>query len=486
MPRVLIVAVVVVATLAASVTALATFHAERELDVGRVRLSIQPGTAGALDLYVPLVDWGVRFPAVRLPARIHVDVRSVDRDAVVRLAAAGQLNAALVRARARDVLAGYLRLAIAFSVAMGLATGALVAVAIRGGRGPRLRTTLVAAGATSAAIGVALVVLLPPRGSVGAPQYYANGPEVPTALRALESLGASARTLEDEIDEQLVGIAQLVGAPADRAALRPGLPRVTIASDLHNNVIALPALERAARGGPLLFAGDLTDRGTPVEQSLVMRIARAGTRLVFVSGNHDSDVLERKLARAGAVVLTRRGRLRGDGTTDGRVVTPLAGLRIAGYDDPLERRAREHYRDNGADYSRAEQERFAAWLAPLRDRVDVVMVHAPGLAERALQKLRRERDDRRPLVFVVGHTHRAELRRRGSITVLNSGSIGGGGTGNLADGGGDIGLARLTYARTRSFRPRAADLVEIDPGSGAARARRVRLDEPCSPPACAG
>jgi predicted phosphodiesterase len=253
------------------------------------------------------------------------------------------------------------------------------------------------------------------------------------------------------------------------------LPRLTVASGLHNNVIALPALERAASGAPLLFVGDLTDRGSPVEQALVLRIAHAGSPLVFVSGNHDSDVLERKLAGAGAVVLTRSGRLRADGTTDGNVVQRVAGLRLAGYDDPLKRLAREGYADNGADYSPAEQQRFAAWLAPLRGRVDVVMVHAPGLAQLALQALR---DDppQAPLVVLEGHTHAQALDTAGDLTVLNPGSVGGGGTGNLAEAGGNIGLARLTYSRQPAFLPRAADLVEIDPGDGAAQARRYRLD----------
>jgi predicted phosphodiesterase len=481
MRRALIVAVVVLATLAGSLAALATFSPERRLDVGTVRLSVDPGHKGSLDLYVPLVDWGVRFPVVRLPARVNVDVRSVDRRAIATLAEQGRLDAAPVRAQARDALAAYLRLAIVASVLAGLAFGVLVAVAVRGGPGPRMRYTIGAAALTAIAAGAALVIGLPPRSNVGSPQYYANGPEVPTALRALESLGASSKTLDDEIDEQLVGIARFVSEPAGRAPLGTGLPRLTVASDLHNNVIALPALERAARGGLLLLTGDLTDRGSPVEQTLVLRVARAGTRLIFVSGNHDSDVLERKLARSGAVVLTRSGRLRGDGTTDGNVVQRVGGLRVAGYDDPLKRLARERYRDNGATYGREEQERFAAWLAPLLGRVDIVLVHAPGLAELALASLR-EAPPNGPLLIVQGHTHKQSSERIEGVTVLNAGSVGGGGTGNLAESGGDIGLARVTYTRLPEFRPRAADLVQIDPGDGEAQARRVRLDEPQAGP----
>lgn len=476
MTRALVILLVVAATVIGAGTSLGTYHLDRELDVGSVRLSIEPLHKGALDLYVPLVDWGVRFPVVRLPVRLHVDVRSIDRDAVVRLAAAGQLDVQHVREQARDALAVYLRRAIGFAALWGLALGLLVALAARGGSGPRLRWTIATAVVSALAIGAALVVLLPPRSNVGNPQYYANGPEVPAALRTLESIGPSARKLDDEIDEQLVGIARLVDAPAGRAVLGPQLPRLTVASDLHNNVIALPALESAARGGPLLFAGDLTDKGTPIERRLVLRIVHAGTKLVFVSGNHDSDVLERQLAAAGAIVLTRAGRLNADGTT-GPLIVRVGGLRIAGYDDPLMRLARDGYADRGATPTLADQQAFAIWLDALRGKVDVVMVHEPMLAKLAIDALHAD-PPAHPLLIVWGHTHTSELKHDGTLTTLNAGSVGAGGTGNLADAGGDIGLARLIYRSTPRFEPLAADLVQIDPGTGSAQAQRYRLDEP--------
>ncbi len=476
--KALIVAVVVIATLAGGATALGTFRIDRSLDVGTVRLSIDPSRRGALDLYVPVVDWGVRFPVVRLPARVSVDVRAVDRDAILKLASAGELDTEVVRTQARDALAFYLRLAILFAVFGGLAFGVLVALAVRGGPGPGLRTTISAAAITALALGAALVVLLPPRSNVDAPEYYANGTEVPAALRTIEALGASAQTLDDEIDQQLVGIARLVTSPAGRPPVET-LPRLTVASDLHNNVLALPALERAASGAPLFFTGDLTDRGSPVEQALVLRVARAGSPLVFIAGNHDSDVLERKLARAGAVVLTRNGRLRADGTTDGALATNVRGLRVAGYDDPLKRLAREDYRDNGGTPTAEQQAQFTAWLQARIGTVDVVMVHAPALAQPAIDALK-DAAPQAPLLILEGHTHASSIEHEGTLSVVNGGSVGGGGTGNLTELEGDIGLARVTYSRTPAFAPAAADLIEIDPGDGEARAERVRLDTPAA------
>jgi len=241
-------------------------------------------------------------------------------------------------------------------------------------------------------------------------------------------------------------------------------------------VLALPALERAAKGGPVLFAGDLTDRGTLLERRLVARVVHAGTQFVFISGNHDSDVLQRRLVRAGAIVLTRSGRLLRNGS-NGPLVVRVGGLRIAGYDDPLMRRVSDRYRDRGATYTPAQQTAFDIWLAGVQDRVDVVMVHAPQLAERAVARLR-DKPPRHPLLLITGHTHKAELKRAPNLTLLNAGSIGAGGTGNLAEGGGQVGLARLIYRTKPRLKALAADLVEIDPGNGAASAKRYRLDTP--------
>ena len=324
--RALTLLLVLLATLAGGYGALATFTQTKQLSVGEIRLSVSPGHRGALDVYVPLVDWGARFEAIRLPARLRVDLRTVDRATVQQVAQGGALDVRRVRGEARDAIAGYLKALIGVTMLAALALGLLVAFAIRGGAGPRLRWTAALVVVTTLGIGVALVVLFPPRGEIDRPQYYAHGADIPRALEAVDSAQRSTRVLDEELDAQLVGLARLVTEPADRASLA-GDPRLTVASDLHNNALTMPILERSAGGGPVLFPGDLTDRGSPLEVRVVRRVVRTGKPFVFVSGNHDSDTLERELARAGAIVLSERGRLNADGSRgDGRP----AGRRAAG------------------------------------------------------------------------------------------------------------------------------------------------------------
>ena len=181
---------------------------------------------------------------------------------------------------------------------------------------------------------------------------------------------------------------------------------------------------------------------------------------MFVSGNHDSDSLQRDLARRGAVVLTERGQLNARRLlrrADRR--HQRSRLRVAGYRDPFERRAAENFRDRyQPSPTPAQQDAFTAWLAPLIGDVDVVMVHQPALIEPALAILKDDPPDR-PLVFVTGHTHTPSLEQYPGVTVINGGSVGAGGTGNLTEPT-DYGLARLIYTAEPDFQPLAADLID--------------------------
>ena len=196
----------------------------------------------------------------------------------------------------------------------------------------------------------------------------------------------SARALDQELDAQLVGLARLVTAPAGRAPVE-GRPRVTIASDLHNNVLALPILERAAGGGPVFFPGDLSDRGSPLETLAARARRAAGRPFVFVTGNHDSDAQRASLADDGAIVLTQYGRLE----PRRRLRAGRQRSRACASRATPTRSSAAPPRTSPTASTRSrrplQQQELHRWLRPLIGKVDVVLVHEPALIAPALDEL---------------------------------------------------------------------------------------------------
>src|SRR4051812_6414560 len=372
--RALSLTLVLIATLAGGYLALVGYHQSDQLSVGEIRMSMSPGHKGALDVYVPLVDWGARFEAIKAPIRLRVDLQTVDRRTATTLAQGGSLDVEKVRTEATEALKSYLIRLFALTVLAALALGLLVAFAIRS-RVPRLRWTIALATLTTVAIGAAMVAFIPPRGEIANPQYYAHGPDIPRALEAVEAARRTSGVLDQELDAQLIGLARLVIDPGKRQSLA-GQPVITVASDLHNNALGIPVLERLADRGPVFFVGDLTDRGSPLETSLVRQVVHSGNPFLFVTGNHDSDYLARELASEGAIVLTRTGILHPDGRRGALVYTLKNGLRVAGYEDPFERLSVQSFKDRYDNTPSPEQQaEFSGWLIRLIGKVDIVMVH---------------------------------------------------------------------------------------------------------------
>jgi hypothetical protein len=67
----------------------------------------------------------------------------------------------------------------------------------------------------------------------------------------------------------------------------------------------------------------------------VPSIAKLGSRVIAVSGDHDSHQMMLALARTGVTILTSHGRLRADGRFGPAEIT-VEGLRVAGFEDPME------------------------------------------------------------------------------------------------------------------------------------------------------
>jgi hypothetical protein len=193
----------------------------------------------------------------------------------------------------------------------------------------------------------------------------------------------------------------------------------------------------------------------------------------------------RSLARRGVTVLTRDGVLRADGSHGGPFAD-VAGLRVAGFDDPL-----EWHGGSPGDPRRifsfselpdpqqatdAAQQDLLRWYDGLPRAPEVVLVHQNGLAQWLAEQLR-IRGVTRPLTILTGHDHRQHITTHGAVTVVDAGTVGA--SGIYGVGRDSVGLGDLHFAPAGNLD--AADLIAVEPVSGAAQARRV-VTGPCEAP----
>jgi hypothetical protein len=98
-----------------------------------------------------------------------------------------------------------------------------------------------------------------------------------------------------------------------------------------------------------------------------------------------------------------------------------------------------------------------------------VLVHQNGLAQWLAATLRARGEDR-PLTILTGHDHRQHVTGYGPITVVDAGTAGA--SGLYGVGHDEVGLGDLHFA-TDVGTLQAADLIAVEPVSGAAQAQRV-------------
>ncbi|MGH3039291.1 MAG: metallophosphoesterase family protein, partial [Gaiellaceae bacterium] len=308
------------------------------------------------------------------------------------------------------------------------------------------------------------------------PTFYAHGEELPRLLEFSERVLAAGEGYDDSYGEAVEGLTQLIAVAGDRAEEPAPIDRaIVVASDLHSNGLVLPALQGFASGKPVFLVGDLTQRGTRYETGIVPGLASLGPPVVAVSGNHDSRPLMLAAARGGVVVLTRSGRLLADGTTDGDPVFEVAGLRVAGWDDPAESATGSfegHLLELKEQALLDAQEQFLDWFESLPERPDVVLVHQHSLAHGLLDQLAAQGGA--PVLVLTGHDHRQHVESEGVHVLVDGGSVGAGGAFGVGEEPSGFALVHLDADE----RARAVDLVEVQPESGSASARRVVIAPP--------
>jgi predicted phosphodiesterase len=449
--------------------------------VGPALMSISTSFAdrGTADVYVPIVDWGVRAQPYSAPIRISATVVSVDREAALRTLetpddararlsavedqAPSAVRGALVRAALLTLLGG----------AIGGLVGGLVLHAVVHRR--RMLLLGLAAGVTAAAwtvAGCALTLRSPDYAAFRQPTFYAHGGDLPRLLELSDRLTTAGDSYQSSYQQALAGLDTLVTAAAgDRTAVVDR--SFMVASDIHANWLTLPAFARYADHRPVFLVGDFALEGTPIEASIAQRAAGLGHPTVVVSGNHDSPVVMQSLAEAGAIVLTHAGRLAADGSVQGSAVVSVSGLLVAGYEDPLAAQAGSfgHRVDLTPEELTSESTKVEAWFDGLFPRPNIVLVHDFRVAE-AL-RLHVAAEDGAPLIILTGHDHRQHVDRTGDVVEVDGGTLGAGGL--FAVGHAVAGFAEVHL--TADGWPAAVDLISADPISGDASAHRIAIDE---------
>lgn len=453
--------------------------------IGPAQMSISTSFAdhGSVDVYVPIVDWGVRAEPYTAPIRMTATLVSVDRRAALRTLetpddAGARLDA--VEAQTPTAVRAVLRRAALLVLLGGIAgglVGGLVLHAIAGRR--RLLLLGAAAGLVAAGSAVtvcALTLRSPDYGVFRQPTFYAHGGDLPRLLELSDRLTSAGSSYRSSYQQALSGLDTLVAAAAgDRT---PVVQRsFMVASDIHANWLTLPAFARYADHRPVFLVGDFALEGTPIEASIARRAARLGHPTVVVSGNHDSPVVMRRLAQAGAIVLTHAGVMSGDGSVTGSPVIPVDGLLVAGYEDPLAAQAGNfgHRLDLTQEELDGDIATVDAWFDSLSVRPDIVLVHDFRVAAALRVHIAAEGGAR--VIVLTGHDHRQHVDRSGDVVEVDGGTLGAGGV--FAVGHAHAGFAEVHL--TADGWPAAVDLISADPISGDASARRIALDPPGAP-----
>ena len=450
--------------------------------IGDVSADVRPSTRGDVEAFIPVANWGIRAHAFSAPIRLRAELRSINRQALVR-ASDGD---AQVLQQTEDDLRSLARKAVIRTAAFSAAVVVLLlVVATLLWRNLRPRWIIIAIGTTTMVLlygGTGLRAQSTfDTGAFESPTYFAQGDEIGQIL----DLATEVRIRSGYGDDFTSIVSSISATLSGGRAPDPGGLEVYAGSDLHANALVIDPVAQLVGDSPLFLTGDFGQRGSEAEAKLLApRVAALGKEVVAVSGNHDSDRLMQKLADEGVIVLGQRGRLGPNGRYSPPPVLDIEGLAVAGFRDPLEYSGKDAVAADRTvtadDLSDPEaaierwQKDLISWFTSLPAQPAIVMVHQDGLAQWLAGALR-EVGYIQPLTILTGHDHKQHVDRYGDIIVVDGGTIGAGG---IFDVGQDsVGVARLRFSD--QLRLESVDLIAVEPISGSARATRIVIDSMC-------
>ncbi len=405
------------------------------VSAGSVTFQLRPAWPGG-DLIMPLGPAGqLSLHTHRTPVDVIMDYRLPEQTAALF----GEEPAQLPRLEggARAAFARYLLGRIPWLLLAGAAAGLLVV------RHPSRRRRFwgLAGGAAAAlllggALAFASYATLDRSPSVQYAGLASRVPAVLPLLRALSSGGDQTDRL-GRLQDFLAGLE----AVATQLDTSPGGPprsdvvRLLLASDIHDNVFGARAAARLAAGGGrpvdgILFAGDLTDRGSAEEAQLFLRaFGRPPAPVLLVGGNHEDAPAMRVFRRAGYREL--HGRL-----------AIVDGVSVLGASDPA---ASTPQISSDAQALAADAVRLdGLWRVDL-PHPQVLLVHD---VRQAADTIASAKDQGASLVVAYGNDHVAGVTADDGVVQVDAGTAG-------ASGYEAIGAASATPAGAGGEEPPA-------------------------------
>jgi hypothetical protein len=170
----------------------------RETALGTVSVRIAPAWHGRVDAFIPLANWGIRAAAFSGPVELHVEPRSIDRDALVRAAAGNRSVLRDAEDDARRLARDALLRAAGWAVVGAAALGAVALAARRAlGRGSaRAQLAWLIAPTVSAAVLSGAVLLTVDHtfnpAAFRSPAFTRRAPSSPSCSRSPTRLRAPA------------------------------------------------------------------------------------------------------------------------------------------------------------------------------------------------------------------------------------------------------------------------------------------------------
>jgi predicted phosphodiesterase len=381
------------------------------VSTGSVTFEMRPEWPGG-QLVLPLGPAGeLSLRTHRTPVDVVMDYRLPAETAA--LIESGGEEVERLQGGALAAFRRYLLGRIPWLLLAGAAAGVLV-----GGVISRRRLVWGAAGGAAAAVLVGVVIALATYATIDrspSVRYEGLAARVPELLPLISALSGGGDQsdrlgrLQDFIDGLEAVATELATEP--RRPARAEIVRLLLASDIHDNVFGARAAARLAAGGGVpvdgvLFAGDLTDRGTAEEAELVLRAFGAlDSTVLFVGGNHEDDPAMEVFARAGFLELQYN-------------VVTIQGVTILGASDAVAHEPQ-------VDSDEARLETAAVQLAEswrLREpRPRVVLVHDLRQADDVVAAAK---DLGRPLLVAHGNDHVAGVTTDDVVILVDAGTAG--------------------------------------------------------------